>query len=128
MFTRAEVDGYLELDARGTLPIGSIPSAALNIIIAIGSQSRMLATTDIEIAASGFNYGRNIAFREQLENPSVDLIRLFLLMTFYMVGACRRHAASMYIGVASMAASTLGLHATEQYSSLPPEEALLRSQ
>nr|POE72284.1 hypothetical protein CFP56_12160 [Quercus suber] len=126
MYTRAEVDEYLELDARGTLPMGSIQSAALNIIIAVGSQSRMVAASDIEIAASSFNYGRNIAFREQLENPSIDLIRLFLLMTFYMVGACRRHAASMYIGVASMAASTLGLHATEQYSSLPAEESSLR--
>lgn len=36
-------------------------------------------------------------------------------MAFYMLGACRRNAAFMYIGVASKAASALGLHVTDQY-------------
>lgn len=41
----------------------------------------------------------------------MDLVRVFLLMSFYMLGACRRNAAFMYLGVAARAAVALGLHA-----------------
>lgn len=40
----------------------------------------------------------------------MDLVRVFVLMSFYMLGACRRNAAFMYLGVASRAAVALGLH------------------
>lgn len=45
-----------------------------------------------------------------LENPSLEMVSLFLLMSFYMLGACRRNAAFMYLGVAARAAVALGLH------------------
>lgn len=38
------------------------------------------------------------------------MVRLFLLMAFYMLGACQRNAAAMYLGVATKAAVVLGLH------------------
>ncbi|KAH7037412.1 uncharacterized protein B0I36DRAFT_313999 [Microdochium trichocladiopsis] len=44
-----------------------------------------------------------------IANPSLSMVRLFLLMAFYMLGACHRNAASMYLGVASKAAVVLGL-------------------
>lgn len=55
-------------------------------------------------------------------DPSVDMVRNFLLMSFYMLGACHRNAAFMYLGVASKAASALGLHRHDQYRDLPLEE------
>lgn len=55
-----------------------------------------------------------------LEDPCLDMVRCFLLMAFYMLGACRRNAAFMYIGVAAKAASALGLHVTEQYHHFAP--------
>lgn len=42
----------------------------------------------------------------------MDLVRAFLLMSFYMFGACRRNAAFMYLGVAARSAVALGLHET----------------
>lgn len=41
----------------------------------------------------------------------MDLVRVFLLMSFYMFGACRRNAAFMYLGVAARSAVAVGLHA-----------------
>ncbi|KAI8943672.1 hypothetical protein NX059_001656 [Plenodomus lindquistii] len=64
-----------------------------------------------------------------LEEPSLDLVRVFLLMAFYMFGACRRNSAFMYLGVASKAADILGLHVSAQYKrmSLDARNARLRT-
>ena len=61
-----------------------------------------------------------------LEDPSIDMVRCFLLMTFYMLGACRRNAAFMYLGVASQASSALGLHVTEEYRHFDAEIQIVR--
>ena len=61
-----------------------------------------------------------------LRDPSVEMVRNFLLMAFYMLGACHRNAAFMYLGVAAKAASALGLHRAEQYRDLPVEERQMR--
>ena len=61
-----------------------------------------------------------------LEDPCLDMVRSFLLMAFYMLGACRRNAAFMYIGVASKAAAALGLHVTEQYRHFPVKSQSVR--
>lgn len=126
IYDRAEVDQYLAQDALGKYSSDSFQRAAISLIFSIGAQSRMSSTTDADIAAAGFNHGRRVAFRENLENPTVDLIRLFLLMSFYMIGACRRHTAVMHIGVACTAAIMLGLHDTEQYAGLQPAERRIR--
>jgi hypothetical protein len=54
------------------------------------------------------------------------MVRCFLLMTFYMLGACRRNAAFMYLGIANQASSALGLHVTEQYRHFDLDEKILR--
>lgn len=61
-----------------------------------------------------------------LRDPTLDMVRSFLLMAFYMLGACHRNAAFMYLGVAAKAASALGLHRAEQYRDMPPDECRSR--
>ncbi|KAL4736361.1 hypothetical protein BDV11DRAFT_211283 [Aspergillus similis] len=85
-----------------------------DIMIAIGAQS---SKTDLSPAIMRperffFKRAQQCAFAGMLENPSMDLIRLFILLSFYMLGACRRNAAFMYLGVAARAAAALGLHLT----------------
>lgn len=65
---------------------------------------------------------RKIVFEGMLEDPTVHLVRIFLLMAFYMLGACRRNSAFMYIGVASKSADILGLHAAANVRHLPLAE------
>lgn len=85
-------------------------AAIKDLMIAIGAQS---CSSDPETAQKErffFTRGQLRAFANMLEDPSMDLVRVFLLMAFYMFGACRRNAAFMYLGVAARSAVALGLH------------------
>lgn len=90
-------------------------------MVAIGAQCSGIIPDHSTRAAELFYYARKMAFENMLENPSLDLVRTFLLMAFYMFGACRRNSAFMYLGIASKAADILGLHAITQYKLLTPD-------
>ncbi|KAJ4368738.1 hypothetical protein N0V83_005820 [Neocucurbitaria cava] len=98
--------------------LNSMEEASLYLMAAIGAQCRGRTTDDLAWAAKLFSYARKLALENMLEIPSLELIRAFLLMAFYMFGACRRNAAFMYLGVASKAADILGLHMSAQYKHL----------
>ncbi|KAL5406760.1 hypothetical protein PMIN03_007558 [Paraphaeosphaeria minitans] len=100
--------------------LSSLQTASLYLMIAIGAQCRQ-SVDDATWAARLFSYARKLALEGMLADPSLDLVRTFLLMAFYMFGACRRNAAFMYLGVASKAADILGLHSSAQYKHLPQE-------
>ncbi|KAL4907201.1 hypothetical protein BDW74DRAFT_148741, partial [Aspergillus multicolor] len=88
-------------------------AALRDIMIAIGAQSSKDGLSPaVRVERFFFKRAQLCAFAGMLENPSMDLIRLFILLSFYMLGACRRNAAFMYLGVASRAAAALGLHLT----------------
>ena len=80
-------------------------------MVAIGAQCE-----GVNVAAAYFLHARKMAFEGTLEDPSVDLVKNFLLMAFYMLGACRRNSAFMYIGVASRSAEILGLQSPANYA------------
>jgi hypothetical protein len=86
-------------------------AAILDLKIAIGAQSCPNDPKTVQIERFYFARGQCRTFANMLEDPSLDLVRVFLLMSFYMLGACRRNTAFMYLGVASRAAVALGLHA-----------------
>ncbi|KAL2827521.1 hypothetical protein BDW59DRAFT_143913 [Aspergillus cavernicola] len=94
-------------------PANKTMVALRDIMIAIGAQSSKNDLAVARIERYFFSRARQSAFAGMLENPSVDLVRLFLLMSFYMLGACRRNAAFMYVGVAARAAAALALHLTD---------------
>lgn len=87
-------------------------AALRDIMIAIGAQSSKNGFAFMRVERFFFKRAQQCAFAGMLENPSLDLIRLFILMSFYMLGACRRNAAFMYLGVSARAAAALGLHLT----------------
>lgn len=93
-----------------------------DMVIAIGAQASKPDPTLAEVEKFYFNRGQQRAFSSMLRNPSIDMIAVFLLMSFYMLGACHRNAASMYLGVASRAATVLGLQHQEPYFSVTPSE------
>jgi hypothetical protein len=96
--------------------------AALCLMLAIGAQCRGSRLSDAEYATRCFSRAQQIAFEGMLCNPSINMIRLFLLMAFYMLGACHRNAAFIYLGVAAKAASALGLHVKEVYKHVQDAE------
>lgn len=80
------------------------------MVLAIGAQSYPSDPETTQMRLFFFTRGQRRAFAGFLEDPSTDLIRVFLLMSFYMFGACRRNTAFMYLGVAARSAVALGLH------------------
>jgi Fungal specific transcription factor domain len=100
--------------------------AVLYIVIAIGGQCRGSSHSDFQYAAKYFAKSQQCAFEGMLRDPSINMIRAFLLMAFYMLGACHRNAAYMYLGVASKAAAALGLHIGKQDQGLSKDELRTR--
>lgn len=95
-------------------------------MIAIGAQCRGRDDLELLAAARYFSKARQLAFESMLQDPTTNMARTFLLMAFFMFGACRRNTAFMFIGVASKAAVVLGLHVSGQYKYLSPEERDMR--
>lgn len=93
-------------------------SALRDVMIAIGAQSCRNDPTASQAERFFFDRGQRRAFSSMLETPSLELVRLFLCMSFYMLGACRRNAAFMYLGVAARAAVALGLHQSDSPGSM----------
>ena len=92
----------------------NLESAALYLMVAIGAQCYGPTKDAMVWAAELFSFARKLAFAQMLESPSLNLVRVFLLMAFYMFGACRRNSAFMYLGIASKSADILGLHMSAQ--------------
>lgn len=103
-----------ELSVRTNPGLMDDHAAEILLVRAIGAQCRG-RPADIQLASNCFKNARSIAFEDMLFNPSTSMIKTFLLMSFYMLGACRRNAAFMYLGVAAKAACALGLHTEDYY-------------
>ncbi|KAE8382977.1 hypothetical protein BDV26DRAFT_277672 [Aspergillus bertholletiae] len=99
---------------------------AVYMMIAIGAQCKGRTQEDLLCAARYFCQARKMAFGGFLEDPTVYMARDFLLMAFYMFGACRRNAAFMYIGVAARTSLVLGLHISGQHRQMPAEDRARR--
>ncbi|EME42350.1 hypothetical protein DOTSEDRAFT_175363 [Dothistroma septosporum NZE10] len=100
--------------------------AFLNMMLAIGSQCRGQNPFDSCNAARYFTSAQKYAFEGFVCDPTLNMVRVFLLMAFYMLGACHRNAAFMYLGIASKAASALGLHKREPNKAMSPLEYITR--
>ncbi|ETS78727.1 hypothetical protein PFICI_08580 [Pestalotiopsis fici W106-1] len=96
--------------------------AALDVALAIGAQTHPDYQSNPQIATSFMLRAKQVAFEGMLANPSTKLVRLFLLLAFFMLGASHRNAASMYMGIAARAAIIGGLHQEKSYQWLSESE------
>lgn len=126
LFTEHEVETLIAARTpisqdTSSLFVGREDAAAMDVALAIGAQVEG-APEDTHFANSYFHRARQVAFADMLMVQNVETVRLFLLMAFYMLGACHRNAASMFLGVAARAAIILELHSSEAYSSALSKE------
>ncbi|KAF1842938.1 uncharacterized protein K460DRAFT_340538 [Cucurbitaria berberidis CBS 394.84] len=105
----------------------STNSTIRDLVIAIGAQCQSLASSQ-NAGERYFRRAQLAAFSTMLEDPSIDMVRTFLLMSFYMLGQCRRNKAFMYLGIATRAATSTGLHNSGSYSGTCNLETHLRAQ
>lgn len=126
LFAPSEIEGLLvgsnATDARYRNPY---KRATIDLIIAIGAQCTS-PESDANVGQPYFRHAQQLAVSETLEDPNVDMIRASLLMAFYMLGSCRRNAASMYIGIATRAAVVLGLYSRDSYADMSLPRFMLR--
>ncbi|KAF7560207.1 hypothetical protein G7046_g3929 [Stylonectria norvegica] len=124
LFQPSDIEEFLNPsnEAPEVSPLGR---ATLDLMIAIGAQSTSAASA-YQIGRVYFRRAQKEAFGGMLEDPTTDLVRVFLLMAFYMLGACRRNAAFMYLGVAARAAVALGMHSRDSYTDVNNPKVQLR--
>ncbi|KAL7953419.1 hypothetical protein V8C34DRAFT_318183 [Trichoderma compactum] len=101
---------------------------AAYLVIAIGAHCRGNGDKDVETSSNYFAEAQRLGFQDMLLNPSLSMVRNLILMAFYMFCACRRNTGLLYLGVASRAATILGLHLPELNATLPADIRTVRVQ
>ncbi|QYT00217.1 Fungal_trans domain-containing protein [Trichoderma simmonsii] len=101
---------------------------AAYLVIAIGAHCRGNGDKDVKTSSNYFAEAQRLGFQDMLLNPSLSMVRNFILMAFYMFCACRRNTGLLYLGVASRAATILGLHLPELNATLPADIRTARVQ
>ncbi|KAJ5630520.1 uncharacterized protein N7484_010620 [Penicillium longicatenatum] len=82
-------------------------SSIFYLVLAIGAQ---VSDTNQTLAEQYFSSGRQLAFSAFQETPSIHTIQSYILVSMYMLGACRRNGAFMNLGIALRAAYAVGIH------------------
>lgn len=82
-------------------------SSIFYLVLAIGAQ---VSTTNQTVPEQYFVSGRQLAFSAFTETPSLYTIQSYVLISMYMLGACRRNGAFMNLGIALRAAYAVGIH------------------
>lgn len=82
-------------------------SSIFYLVLAIGAQ---VSDTNQSLAEQYFSSGRHLAFSAFQETPSIHTIQSYVLVSMYMLGACRRNGAFMNLGIALRAAYAVGIH------------------
>lgn len=124
------IDVFLPNELETLLSTGRLTKSKrslVDLILAIGLQCDPSGDThDRELAY--FRESQSQVFSGMLEDPDIDMVRTFLIMSFYLLGECRRNTAFLYLGIATRAAVALGLHSRETYTDLndPAHQLRLR--
>jgi hypothetical protein len=82
-------------------------SSIFYLVLAIGAQ---VSDINQNQAEQYFSSGRQLAFAAFQETPSIHTIQSYILVSMYMLGACRRNGAFMNLGIALRAAYAVGIH------------------
>lgn len=105
--------------------VGRHKRALADLVIAIGLQSEQ-GSDGHERELAYFRESQSQAFSGMLEDPDIDMVRTFLIMSFYLLGECRRNTAFLYLGIATRAAVALGLHSRDTYGNMSELKQQLR--
>lgn len=122
MFLPGEIEKHLKSPTN----VSRQNRAMMDLVVAIGLQCEPSTDThDREMAY--FRESQSQAFSGMLEDPDIDMVRMFVIMSFYLLGECRRNTAFLYLGIAARAAVALGLHSQDTYTDMNDPKHQLRS-
>ncbi|KAL3465353.1 hypothetical protein BJX64DRAFT_297411 [Aspergillus heterothallicus] len=98
-------------------------SSIFYLVLAIGAQ---VSDINQNLAEQYFVSGRQLAFSAFTETPSLYTIQSYVLISMYMLGACRRNGAFMNLGIALRAAYAVGIHRKDANSLFTARERRAR--
>ncbi|KAL4802922.1 hypothetical protein BDV18DRAFT_166504 [Aspergillus unguis] len=98
-------------------------SSIFYLVLAIGAQ---VSDTNQSLAEQYFVSGRQLGFSAFTETPSLYTIQSYVLISMYMLGACRRNGAFMNLGIALRAAYAVGIHRRDANSLFTARERRAR--
>lgn len=110
----------------GLIPPRCGTAAVVYLVVALGAQARGSSLLDSRRAQSFYHHGRLIALQELTNDPTLETIQAFLLISMYMLGCSRRNGSYLNLGTAVSAAKSLGLHRDEANVAFSKEEQQLR--
>lgn len=101
-------------------------SPVIYLALAIGALSYSQDNECEKLAEHYFGYGRKLATANLMEEPSLQTVQAFLLISYYMLLCCRRNGAFVNLGVAVRAAYALGIHRHEANAAFVKHEGISR--
>ncbi|KAL1865802.1 hypothetical protein VTK73DRAFT_5049 [Phialemonium thermophilum] len=100
--------------------------AVLFLIIACGAQSRSASTADSQYSKYYYHEGRRLALIELTDEPRVETVQAFALISFYMLSSSQRNGSFLNLGTAVSAAKSLGFHRDDVNAMLSESNCQLR--
>lgn len=94
------------------------------LVFAIGAQT--CPEDQDALADQYFNYGRLLTASTLMDDPSIATLQASAIIAMYLMGACRRNAAFMYLGTGIRAAYALGLHRGDITALFPTADIKIR--
>lgn len=104
----------------------TIDSSIMYLIIAIGALASDADLPDGESAERYFHFGRQQALLQLLDDPCLETVQVFTLITYYMIISCRCNGAFTNLGIAARTAYALGIHRHETNSAFAREVGISR--
>ncbi|SPJ73614.1 related to transcriptional activator Mut3p [Fusarium torulosum] len=126
LFDQKDLDRRIRKWIEDGQDISDPASSVYYLVFAIGAQTGPEDKDDL--ADSFFNYARYLTVETLIEEPGIVTIQALVLIAMYLLGASRRNAAFMYLGMGVRAAYAIGLHRHDISSLFPSNEGRSREQ
>jgi hypothetical protein len=101
-------------------------TAILFLTIAYAAQARSASIADLQRAKYYYHHGRQIALLELTDEPRLETVQAFLLISLYMLGCSQRNGSYLNLGTAISAARSLGFHRDDVNAAFPQDNSNLR--
>lgn len=101
-------------------------TAVLFLVIAYAAHTRSAGIADLQRAQYYYHHGRQIALLKLTDEPSLETVQAFILISLYMLGCSQRNGSFLNLGTAISAAKSLGFHREEVNAAFPKSNSHLR--
>jgi hypothetical protein len=122
---RSSADTLLETWRNGG-PIDNGCIAVLFLILAYGAQARSAGTVDSQFSEYYYHHGRQLALLELTDEPRLETVQAFVLISLYMLAMSQRNGSFLNLGIAISAAKSLGFHRDDVNAMFPEDSTHLR--